>query len=328
LSAARRLAFIGLAALCVAARAEYPEKPITLIVPFSAGSDADVSARNLARHAARYLGSVSIVVSNQPGASGATGTQAVLQAPPDGYTLLLARIASQVILPATDPKTPYRWSDFAYLGLLEINPYVCAVRQQAPYRSMSDLIVEVRKHPGGLKFATVGPGTLQNFGPQYLFSLLGLPRNAALGVPYKGSGELALALTGGQVDFACSNLGALLPHFRAGSLRALMTTSREPLKQLPDTPTARRLSWPQMEQLSAWSALAGPAGLPDEVGARWAGVLARLAADPEWIGTTQAAGSQPAVRAPAQTREFVRSQYELYENLSKQFGLRAPSKRD
>src|ERR1051325_8077913 len=113
---------------------------------------------------------------------------------------------------------------------------------------MSDLVIEVRKRPGQVKFATVGPGTLQSFGPQYLFSLLGLPRNAAQGVPYKGSGELALALTAGQVDFACSNLGALLPHLRAGSLRALMTTSREPLKQLPDTPAAPCLGWSPMEQ--------------------------------------------------------------------------------
>ena len=328
MNAARLLIQLALAAGYATAAAEYPEKPVTVIVPFSTGSDADLAARNLAQHVAKHLGSAAILIVNQPGASGATGTHAVQDAAPDGYTLLLARIASQVILPATDPRTPYRWSDFSYLGLLEINPFVCAVRREAPFRTMTDLVNEISKRPGRLKFATVGPGTLQNFGPQYLLSLLHIPKDAAVGVPYRGSGELAAALASGQVDFACSNLGALLPHLRSGSLRALMTTSRAPLKELPGTPTARRLSWPDMEQLSAWSALAGPAGLPQEVSGRWAGALAKLAKDPEWTSATSALGSQPAVRAPAETREFVRVQYDLYENLSKQFGLRVPSRRD
>src|SRR5437764_9136795 len=103
----------GLALLvlgCVAHAQQYPSRPIHLVVPFTAGSDADLAARNLAQHASRYLGGQPIVVQNQPGASGAIGTQAVRNAAPDGYTLLLARIASQVILPATDRKTPYQWS--------------------------------------------------------------------------------------------------------------------------------------------------------------------------------------------------------------------------
>src|SRR5688572_27762509 len=170
--------------------AQYPARPIHFVVPFSAGSDADLAARNLAQHAPRYLKGQTIVVMNQPGASGAIGTQGVRNASPDGYTLLLARIASQVILPATDRKTPYQWNDFTLLSVLEINPYVCAVKADAPYASMKALVEEIGRRPGQLNFATVGAGSLQNFGPQYLLSLLGLPRDAAVGIPYKGSGEL------------------------------------------------------------------------------------------------------------------------------------------
>jgi tripartite-type tricarboxylate transporter receptor subunit TctC len=133
-----------------------------------------------------YLGNQPIVVVNQPGASGAIGTLAVRNAPADGYTLLLARIASQVILPATDVKTPYQWNDFTQLSLLEVNPYVCAVKADAPWKSMKELTDEIAKRPGKLNFASVGAGTLQNFGPQYLFSLLGLPKDAAAGIAYKG----------------------------------------------------------------------------------------------------------------------------------------------
>src|SRR5262245_60064666 len=304
------------------AGAQYPSRPVLLVVPYTAGSDADLAARNLAQHAPRYLGGQSVVVMNQPGASGAIGTLAVRNASPDGYRLLLTRIASQVILPAIDRKTPYRWNDFTFVSVLEINPYVCAVKCDAPYASMRDLVAEIGRHPGKLNFATVGEGTLQNFGPQYLFSLVGLTKDAALGVPYKGSGELTASLLGGHVNFACSNLGALLGQFRAGTLRPLMTTTHEPLKELPNAPTARSLGWPEMEKLAAWSALVGPPRLPPDVVERWTDVLAKLAKDPAWLAGVEKLGGIPAVRSPAETEVFVRDQYQLYERLAERLGLR------
>jgi tripartite-type tricarboxylate transporter receptor subunit TctC len=318
----RNLIFACLLAASFGALAQYPSRPILLVVPYTAGSDADLAARNLAQHASRYLNGQSIVVMNQPGASGAIGTLAVRNAPPDGYRLLLARIASQVILPATDRKTPYGASDFTFLSVLEVNPYVCAVKGDAPYASMKDLVAEIRKHPGKLNFATVGEGTLQNFGPQYLFSLVGLPKDSAVGVPYKGSGELTVSLLGGQTQFACSNLGALLPHFQSGTLRPLVTTTREPLKELPNAPTARSLGWPEMDSLAAWSALGWPQGLPRDVVERWTDVLAKLARDPAWLAGVEKLGGIAAVRSPAETDRFVRDQYRLYERLAERLGLR------
>ena len=318
----RALAFAALFAASPALHAQYPSHAITLVVPYTAGSDADLAARNLAAHAPRYLNGQSIVVVNQPGASGAIGTVAVRNAPPDGYRLVLTRIASQVILPATDRKAPYGANDLAFLSLLEINPYVCAVKGDGPYGSMKELLADVRKNPGKLNFATVGDGSLQNFGPQYLFSLVGLPKDAAIGIPYKGSGELTASLAGGHVQFACSNLGALLAHFQAGTLRPLMTTTRQPLKELPNVPTARSLGWPQMENLAAWSALAGPPGLPREVVDRWSEVMAKLARDAAWIAGVDKLGGIAAVRSPAETDKFVRDQYQLYERLAERLGLR------
>ena len=313
---------VALAAASAFAHAQYPSRPVLLVVPFTAGSDADLAARNLAQHAPRYLGGQTIVVMNQPGASGAIGTAAVRNAQPDGYRLLLARIASQVILPATDRKTPYAPADFTYLSVLEINPYVCAVRADTPYKSMKDLVADIQKRPGKLNFATVGDGTLQNFGPQYLFSLVGLPKDAAVGIPYKGSGELMTALVGGQVQFACSNLGALLAQFQAGTLRPLMTTTRSPLKELPNVPTARSLGWPEMERLAAWSALAAPPQLPRELVSLWTKVLAQLAQDPAWLAGVEKLGGIPAVRSPAETDKFVREQYQLYAALAERLGLK------
>jgi tripartite-type tricarboxylate transporter receptor subunit TctC len=305
-----------------AGHAQYPARSIQLIVPYSAGSDADLAARNLAQHASQYLGGQAIVVHNQPGASGAIGTLAVRKAAPDGYTLLLARIASQVILPATDRKAPYQPDDFTYLSLLEINPYVCAVKADAPYVWMKDILDEIGRRPGKLNFGTVGPGTLQSFGPQYLLSLAGLPRDAAVGIPYKGSADVTTALLAGHVQFACSNLGGLLGHVRAGTLRALMTTTRRPLHQLPDVPTARSLGWPEMERIMAWSAIAGPPRLPREVVERWSEVMTMLSRDIGWLAGNEKLGGIPAVRSPAETEQFVRDQYQLFEGLAERLGLR------
>jgi tripartite-type tricarboxylate transporter receptor subunit TctC len=318
------LAFVAAlsTAMSTAAAAQYPARPILLVVPYTAGSDADLAARTLAQHAPRYLAGQSMVVMNQPGASGAIGTLAVRNAAPDGYRLLLSRIASQVILPAMDRKTAYRWDEFTFFSVLETNPYVCAVRGNAPYASMKDLIAEIGKQPGKLNFATVGEGTIQNFGPQYLFNLAGLPKDAAVGIPYKGSGEITASLLGGQTQFTCSNLGALLGQVRAGSLRLLMTTTPEPLKELPQVPTARSLGWPDMERLAAWSALAAPARLPRDVAERWTSVLAQLAKNPAWLADVAKLGGIPAVRSSTETEKFVREQYQLYEQLAQRLGLR------
>ena len=302
--------------------AQYPSRNVQLIVPFNAGSDADLAARNLAQHAAQYLNGHTMLVVNQAGASGAIGTLAVRKATPDGYTLLLARIASQVILPATDPKTPYKPEEFTYLSVLEINPYLCAVKADAPYASMKELVEEIRKRPGKLNFGTVGPGTIQNFGPQYLFSLVGLPRDAAVGIPYKGSADLVTALVAGQVQFACSNLGTLLGQVRAGTLRPLMTTTRRPLHQLPDVPTARGLGWPEMERMMAWSALAGPPGLPRAVVERWNEIMTALSRDIGWLAGNEKLGGIPAVRSPAETAQFVREQHQLFDALAERVGAR------
>ena len=317
----RAFAFVLLLTAALAANAQYPVRPILLVVPYSAGSDADLAARNLAQHAARYLDGQTLVVMNQPGASGSIGAVAVKDAAPDGYRLLLARTA-QVILRATDSKTPYRVEDFTFISVLETNPFVCAVKSDAPYGNMKDLVADIRKRPGKLNFATVGEGTLQFFSPQYLFSLTGLAKDAASGIPYKGSGDLVVSLLGGHTQFACSNVGTLLPQIKAGALKPLMAMTREPLKDLPNVPTARSLGWPEMEQFAAWSALAGPANLPHEVVARWTDVFAKLAKDPAWLAGVDAMGGIPAVRRPAETTKFVRAQNDLYEKLAQRLGLR------
>ena len=317
-----RFAVIATALVSFAAYAQYPSRPIALTVGFAAGGDSDLSARNLAQTAPKYLGRQPMVVINRVGASGAIASTAVKNAAPDGYTLLAARIASHAILPAIDSKTPYKWNDFTFLSLLELNPYVCMVKSDSGAKTMQDLIAQIRKNPGKLNFATSGVGTIQNFGPQYLFTLAGLTKDHAVGIHYKSGGDVSTALLGGQVQFACNNLTTVLPHVKTGTFRALMTTTRERWPELPDTPTSREIGLPAMERIVGWTVLLGPPRMHQDPKLKWLEVLGKLANDPEWLAGNAKLAGIPSIRSPEETEKFMKEQYELYEKLAVSLGLR------
>ena len=304
------------------ALAQYPAKPITFVVPFAAGGDSDLSGRILAQQASKYLGNRPILVANRVGASGSIGSMVVKNAPKDGYTLLIGRIASHAIFPAIDSKAPYKWNDFTMLSLLELNPYVCVVKGDSRLKSMRDMVDQIRKAPGKLNFATSGVGTIQNFGAQYLLTVAGLTKDHAVGIHYKGGGEVTTSLLGGQVDFACNNLTTLVGPIKSGALRALMVTTPQRLGELPDVPTSAELGWAAMERITGWTALMGPPGMAKDAVDKWVEVLGRVATDPEWIAGNLKIGGIPAIRSPADTEKFVREQYELYEQLAVSLGIR------
>jgi len=305
-----------LSCLCAAATAAqpYPDRPITLVTPFSTGGDADLAARNLAGAAQKVLGQPLVVV-NRGGANGAIGSQQVREAAPDGYTLLLARVGSQAILPALQPALSYGWDDFTFLGTLELNPYVCAVRKDAPERALADLVARVKAQPGKLNYATTGPATVLNLGPQLLFNELGLGAEAAMPIAYKGSGEALVAVLGGEVDFLCTNLAPIAGAVRDGRLRALVTTTPERLPDFPDVPTAAQSGYPQLESIVGWSALYGPPGMAAGLVQAWRAALAKVGQDTAWREGTTRTGSLPYILEPDATRDYVRKQYEAYARL-------------
>ena len=299
----------------------YPSKPITFVIPFAAGGDSDLSGRNVAAHASKYLNNQPIVPVNRTGASGAIGAMAVRNAAPDGYTLLVARIATHAILPALDSKLQYRWNEFSMLSLIELNPYMCFVKGDAPWRSAAELIEEIRRNPGKLNFSTAGPGTSQNMAAQYLMTLAKLTKDHAVGIHYKGGGEVTTAVLGGQVQFACNNAPTVIPQVKAGAVRALFVTPSR-LPELPEVPSASETGFPDMNKIVGWTALMGPPGLPREVVDKWTEVFGRLAKDPEWQQGNARIGGIAAIRSPAATEQFVREQYELYDKLVGALGIR------
>ena len=313
--------FIGFVFLGTAGAQSYPSKPITFVIPFAAGGDSDLSGRNVAQHATKYLNNATIVPVNRTGASGAIGTMAVKNAAPDGYTLLVARIATHAILPALEPTLQYKWNEFTMLSLIELNPSICFVRGDSPIRSAADLLAEMRKNPGKLNYATAGVGTSQAMASQYFMTLGGLTKDHAVGIHYKGGGEVTTAVLGGQVQFACNNAPTVIPQVKANALRALFVTPSR-LPELPEVPSADQVGYPDMNKIVGWTALMGPPGLPKEVVDKWVDVFAKLAKDADWQTGNARLGGIAAIRSPADSEQFVREQFELYDKLVSSLGIR------
>ena len=299
----------------------YPGRPVNLIAPYSVGGDADMAARNLASAAQKVLGQT-VVVQNKPGASGVIGSAFVLNAEANGYTLLLARTGSQSILPAIRPtNTKYKWDDYTFIGMLELNPYGCMVNAKSPYKTFDDFAKGLKEKGKTMNFATAGSLTTNDMGPRQLINLLQIGDQAPTQVPYKGSGDATASLLASETDFACASIGAFLPLIKSGALRALFVTTPERIPSLPDVPTAREIKLPEMEKIIGWSALMGPANLPAPVVKKLADMLQVVAKDEGWQQATKRAGSIPYVKSPGETREFAKAQFDLYRALGESLQL-------
>lgn len=299
----------------------YPNKPITIVVPFNAGGDADQSARNLAAVAQNVL-KQPIIVTNKSGASGAIGSQFVKDALPDGYTLLMARVGSQSVLPAMKSDLSYKWNDFTFIGLLELNPVVCVVHPESPYKTFEDLTKAISSQPGKLNYSSSGPGTILNFGPQLILQTLKLKPDAAVNISYKGGSEAVVAVLAKEVDFSCGNLTSALTQINSGKLRALVVTTPDRVKDIPSVPTAKEVGMPQLEAIVGWSALYGPPKLSSEIVAKWVDVLVVADKDANWQAGNARYGGIPRILSPADTEKFAASQYVSYSKLSTQLGIK------
>ncbi len=301
--------------LPVLATDPYPTKPITLIVPYGPKSDSDYYARAVVKHIAPYLGNPAFVIEHQAGESGTLAAINLKVAKPDGYTLMLGRVGTQAIAPAMNPKLPYRWDDFTNLGLLEVSPQLCAVRKEAPYKTVRELTQAIRKAPGTLKYGTTGNGTIQNLGTLYLLKLSGLKPNAAKPVEYQGGKAATDALAAGELDFLCSNAGTFIEAAKTGKVHPLFTTSPGRIPEFPELQNAAEAGVRDMGKLLGWSLLVGPPGMPPAVIARWKFALKELSSNPEWNAAITQRGGVPTLNTNKDNVKFIKEQAELYENL-------------
>lgn len=298
-----------------AVAAGYPDKPITLVIPFGAGGVTDIAGRALANAAQSHMGQPVMPV-NRPGASGISGSSFVAKSKADGYTLLISRVSGQGIYPAQNhPNKLYEWDDFTILTILELNPYVFLVRSDSPYKNLKELAEAIKANPGKLKYSHSGPGTVLALGPQMLAHAAGVKPNAVVGVPFTSDAESKVALMGGNVDFLGVTATSVIDQVKGGSLRALavVTDGDKRLAELPDVPSVIEAGFPQLASLAGWSGVYGPKGLPKEVIDRWVSVLQLVAKDPAWLEVNTKLGNIPVVMSPEQSKVFVKKQIDTFK---------------
>lgn len=296
----------------------YPNKAVTLVIPYGPGGASDLAGRALAETAKPYLGQP-ITPVNKPGAGGMVGARSVVDAEADGYTLLLARVG-MALTPAVNPQATVDWDSYTFLAALEASPMILAVKADAPYETTEELLTAIKDSNGAMSYAASGATAIDGFSTQSLLSDADLdPLTAATLVPYKGGGALATALLGGHVDFLAISAGSLIPHIESGDMKALMVFAPERMEKLPNVPTAAELGYAQAGQVTGWSALYAPKDLPADVVAKWQDVLANVATDEKWLTLTERRGSISTV-GKVDMPAYAKAQYELFNGLAKKFG--------
>lgn len=255
----------------------FPGRPISLIVPHSAGGTSDILARTVAAEAGKTL-KQTIVVENKGGANGSIAAKTVASATPDGYTLLLATASTHGINPSLYPKISYdAVKDFAPVTLLATVPNVLVVRKDLGVDNVAALTSLLRAQGGSLNMASAGAGT-----PGYLAGEMyrSQAKLEFTHVPYKGGSPALSDLLGGQVDFIFTTIPGALPHIKAGSLKALAVTSPERSSALPQLPTMAESGLPGFSALS-WHGIVAPAGTPPAVIATLNDAFSRALQSPE-----------------------------------------------
>lgn len=298
-----------LAPLSLAATAQtaWPERPVTVVVPFPAGGATDAAARAMATQMQAALGQ-SFVIDNRPGATGTLGAGTVKRAAADGYTLMVASLGPYVIAPHLMKSVPYdARKDFDYLTVLVQAPNVLVAAPAKKARSVADVLAELRANPGKVSFASSGNGASDHLSAELFWQQ---SQTTGLHVPYKGGAPAINDLLGNQVDYSFQNVNAVLQQIRAGKLHAIAVTGAKRSPVLPDTPTLAEAGV-QGAEVYSWQGLAAPRGLPPAVLEKAAAAAAAAMREPKVAARLTEQGLEIVANTPAeftafQAREFAR----------------------
>jgi tripartite-type tricarboxylate transporter receptor subunit TctC len=293
----------------------WPSRPIRMVVPLSPGGFADVPGRILAARLSSSLG-YNVFVENRPGAGGTIGADFVAKSAPDGYTLLFTG-TPHVISAWIYKKLPYdALKDFEPVALVASGPYVLVVNPQLAVNSVRELMAAAKAQPGKIDYASSGNGSAQHLVSALFASMAGIELNH---VPYKGSGPAMQDLLGGQVKVSFAGIPNVLPHVKAGRLRALAVSTPQRSPDLPDVPTAAEAGVPGY-QATLWLNLAAPAGTPGDIVQRIYAETARALQDAELQQNFRSAGVEASPMSPQELAGFMRAEYEKWGKVVRDTG--------
>ena len=296
----------------------YPQRPIRLVVAQTAGGNADFVARSYAQRLAERLGQ-QIVVDNRPGGGGVIGTELVVRAAPDGYTLLLAP-TSHGINPSILDKLPYdSVRDLAPISLLGTAPNMLVVGSGFAPRTVREIIAAARAQPGKLHYSSSGVATSPHLAGALFCHLAGVDMQH---VAYKGGPAAMIAVSSGEADMSFGSMASALPLVRAGKLRPVAITARMRWPSLPELPTVAESGLPGYEN-SLWQALLAPAKTPPAVVARLHREIAAIAKIPEFRERLMVEGTEAVGSTPAALAEHIAQEIERWRKVVKAAGIKA-----
>lgn len=294
----------------------FPDKPVTLVIPFAAGGSTDVVGRIVAEKMGEKLGQ-QVVVENVGGAGGSLGATQVARAQPDGYTILMGTVATHALNPLILKQKPYDpVEDFAPVSLLVIVPNVLAVNPELPVNSVQELIDLAKKEPGTLAYASSGNGTPLHFSGELFKHMAGVDIQH---VPYKGSGPALTDVLGNQVPIIFDNLPSASGHFSSGGLRPLGVTTAERAPSFPDIPAIAE-TLPGYETYT-WNALFAPKGTPPEVVAELNAAAAAAMADPAVAARMKEFSAEIVASTPEALSEHVRAEIAKWTPMVEEAGI-------
>jgi tripartite-type tricarboxylate transporter receptor subunit TctC len=299
--------------------AAYPNRPIQIIVPLAAASAVDNAARIVAQRMSDNMGHA-IVIENQPGAAGLIGTDRVAKAAPDGYVLGGFNDSIMTMLP--NLYTTMSWDilrDFEPISLVATVEWGLVVSNDAPYKSVADLIAAAKANPGKINYGSGGNGSPQHVAMEVFASTAGIKLTH---VPYRGATQAALDVASGQVSVAFQGLATVTSLVRAGKLRLLAVTTRNRLPQFPDVPTVSESGLPGFE-FNSWFALMAPAHTPKPIIARLNAEVQKALADPDVRAKLDAQGLTVRGSSPEELGSATRAQLAKYARVMKEANIRS-----
>jgi tripartite-type tricarboxylate transporter receptor subunit TctC len=291
--------------------AAWPDKPVTIVVPFPPGGSTDTLARAIAPKLQEQLGHT-FIVDNKAGATGTIGAGQVKRAAPDGYTLLLSSLGPFVIAPHLIKGMPYdALKDFDLLTVAVQAPNVLVVPAASPLKTVADVIASAKKEPGKMTLASSGNGSSDHLTAELFWLQTG---TSGTHVPYKGGAPAIQDLLGGQVDASFQNVNAVLQHINAGKLRAIAVTGDKRSAVLPNVPTLIESGVKGVDVYS-WQAVAAPKGLPADVKGRLHAALVAALNDPQVKQKLAEIGIEVVANTPEQFAAFQQAEYARWKNV-------------
>lgn len=310
-------ALLTLALIALPAAAQYPQKPVRLVVPYAPGGGTDNIARLLAEKLGARLGQP-IVVENKGGANGTIGSDAVAKSQPDGYTLLLAGLGPLAVNPSLFQKMPYEPTK-AFVPIVKVSSaaMVLVTGSGTPNEGLKDLVANARNKPGQLSVANAGEGSPQHICAGLFARSAGITLNH---IPYKGAAPAITDLLGGSVQVLCDNVGTIRPFIQSGKVKALAVSTRKRAEALPNVPTFEEQGFSGID-FSLWFMLVAPVGTPAEVVTRLNSEVNAILKQPDVIQKLHENASEPAGGSVALATQFLAKENLAWPELVRAIGL-------